>query len=47
MKNCIYAYYDRWHSEWICSKYDSPVRVCCPCESPKFKDDGIKGGGLF
>ena len=31
MKNCKRAYYDRWHSEWLCSRYDKPCRVCCPC----------------
>lgn len=39
MKNCRCAYYDRWHSEWVCSRYDAPIRVCCPCGRPD-----IEGG---
>lgn len=39
MKNCKCRYWDRWHSEWVCSRYDSPTRVCCPCGRPD-----IEGG---
>lgn len=38
MKKCRCRYYDRWHSEWVCSRYDAPVRVCCPCSSPDIVD---------
>lgn len=34
MKGCACRYYDRWHSEWVCMRYDSPTRVCCPCGRP-------------
>jgi hypothetical protein len=34
---CEKQYYDRWHLEWICSVYDMPCRVCCPCGREKKK----------
>ena len=41
MKGCRQCYYDRWHSEWICSRYDSPCRVCCPCGRPDIVKDEV------
>lgn len=30
--DCRLKYFDRWHSEWLCARYDMPTRICCPCE---------------
>ena len=38
MKKCRCAYYDRWHSEWVCGRYEQPMRMCCPCGRPDIGD---------
>lgn len=32
---CKCKYYDRWHSEMMCYRYEQPTRMCCPCDRPE------------
>lgn len=43
MKKCKCRYWDRWHSEWVCSRYDAPIRVCCPCGRPDIEKGSCEG----
>ena len=33
---CKCKYFDRWHSEYRCLRYEQPTRMCCPCDRPEY-----------